>query len=95
MRFKNATSQNVDTSTRGDDKRSSKRTQLGRTFSTAELSTIDQKWGTLFGADREPRPRLGQILRGLANHLVGFLNPQTVELVLTHFRSMSLSLKGV
>lgn len=50
--------------------RSSRPALSGRTFSTAELTTIDQKWGTLFGADREPTGRLGQVLRGLANHLV-------------------------
>lgn len=53
-----------------DDKKSSRPTPSGRTFSTAELTTIDQKWGTLFEVDREPTPRLGQVLKGLANHIV-------------------------
>jgi hypothetical protein len=42
----------------------------GRTFSTMELSTIDQKWGRLFDNDGNPTQRLGQFLRGLANHIV-------------------------
>jgi hypothetical protein len=41
-----------------------------RTYSNLELSTIDQKWGMLFDHDRNPTPRLGQFLRGLANHIV-------------------------
>jgi hypothetical protein len=41
-----------------------------RTFSQLELSTIDLKWGQLFGNDGTPTPRLGQFLRGLANHIV-------------------------
>jgi hypothetical protein len=40
-----------------------------RTYSNVELSTIDQKWGRLF-EHGEPTPRLGQFLRGLANHIV-------------------------
>jgi len=36
-----------------------------------ELSTIDQKWGRLFENDGKPTQRLGQFLRGLANHIVG------------------------
>jgi hypothetical protein len=43
----------------------------GRTYSTTELSTIDQKWGRLFDSDGIPTQRLGQFLRGLANHIVG------------------------
>lgn len=34
-----------------------------------ELSVIDQKWGRLFDEGR-PTERLGQFLRGLANHIV-------------------------
>jgi hypothetical protein len=41
-----------------------------RTYSQLELSTIDLKWGQLFGNDGTPTPRLGQFLRGLANHIV-------------------------
>jgi hypothetical protein len=35
-----------------------------------ELSTIDQKWGRLFNNEGNPTQRLGQFLRGLANHIV-------------------------
>jgi hypothetical protein len=42
----------------------------GRTFSNMELSTIDQKWGRLFDSEGNPTKRLGQFLRGLANHIV-------------------------
>lgn len=42
---------------------------IPRTYSTVELSTIDQKWGRLF-ENGEPTARLGQFLRGLANHIV-------------------------
>ncbi|CZS88046.1 hypothetical protein WAI453_000442 [Rhynchosporium graminicola] len=41
-----------------------------RTYSTMELSTIDQKWGRLFESDGKPTQRLGQFLRGLANHII-------------------------
>jgi hypothetical protein len=41
-----------------------------RTFSQLELSTIDLKWGQLFENDGTPTLRLGQFLRGLANHIV-------------------------
>jgi hypothetical protein len=35
-----------------------------------ELSTVDQKWGRLFDNEGNPTQRLGQFLRGLANHIV-------------------------
>lgn len=38
--------------------------------SSVELSTIDQKWGRLFDTEGNPTQRLGQFLRGLANHIV-------------------------
>lgn len=41
-----------------------------RTFSQLELSTIDLKWGQLFENNGTPTLRLGQFLRGLANHIV-------------------------
>ncbi|KAI9644167.1 hypothetical protein NHQ30_007520 [Ciborinia camelliae] len=44
--------------------------KVHRTYSTLELSTIDQKWGRLFDNDSRPTERLGQFLRGLANHIV-------------------------
>lgn len=43
-----------------------------RTYSTMELSTIDQKWGKLYESDGKPTQRLGQFFRGLANHIVSF-----------------------
>lgn len=46
-----------------------------RLSSSTEFSTIDQKWGRLFDKDVNPTPRLGQFLRGLANHIVSFLIP--------------------
>ena len=42
----------------------------GRTYSNMELSTIDQKWGRLFDNEGNPTQRVGQFLRGLANHIV-------------------------
>lgn len=44
--------------------------RVHRTYSTLELSTIDQKWGRLFDNDSRPTERLGQFLRGLANYIV-------------------------
>lgn len=44
-----------------------------RTFSTVELSTIDQKWGRLFEGEHTATLRLEQFLKGLANHIVGLL----------------------
>lgn len=44
--------------------------KVHRTYSTLELSTIDQKWGRLFDNESRPTERLGQFLRGLANHIV-------------------------
>ena len=41
----------------------------GRSYSTAELSAVDHKWGKLFDQGK-PTQRLGQFLRGLANHIV-------------------------
>ena len=43
-----------------------------RNYSSLELSTIDQKWGRLFDNEENPTQRLGQFLRGLANHIVSF-----------------------
>jgi hypothetical protein len=39
-------------------------------FPYAELSAVDQKWGLLFDNERNPTARLGQVLRGLAKHIV-------------------------
>ncbi|KAH8599136.1 hypothetical protein B0O99DRAFT_683116 [Bisporella sp. PMI_857] len=47
-----------------------------RTFSSLELSTIDQKWGRLFDSNGDPTQRLGQFLRGLANHMIAEFNPK-------------------
>lgn len=38
-----------------------------------ELSTIDQKWGRLFDMEGNPTQRLGQFLRGIANHIVSIM----------------------
>lgn len=46
------------------------RSAVGRTFSSLELSAVDQKWGRLFDSEGNPTPRLGQFLIGLANHIV-------------------------
>lgn len=54
----------------------------GRTFSTTELSTIDQKWGRLFDHEGHSTPRLGQFLRGLANHIIDDFEP-TKSIVVT------------
>ncbi|KAG4031658.1 hypothetical protein MFRU_008g00230 [Monilinia fructicola] len=50
--------------------------KVHRTYSTVELSTIDQKWGRLFDSDSRPTERLGQFLRGLANHIVDDFAPK-------------------
>ncbi|KAL2071396.1 hypothetical protein VTL71DRAFT_12631 [Oculimacula yallundae] len=47
-----------------------------RTYSTMELSTIDHKWGRLFESDGKPTQRLGQFLRGLANHIIDGFPPK-------------------
>lgn len=44
-----------------------------RSYSNLELSTIDKRWGRLFDSEGDPTERLGQILRGLANHIVGII----------------------
>lgn len=48
----------------------------GRTYSTMELSTIDQKWRRLFESDGTPTKRLGEFLRGLANHIIEDFAPK-------------------
>lgn len=58
------------TNARFFDREFSSRPTAGRTYSTTELSTIDQKWGRLFDSDGNTTTRLGQFLRGLANHIV-------------------------
>ncbi|CZR52996.1 uncharacterized protein PAC_02874 [Phialocephala subalpina] len=47
-----------------------------RTYSTMELSTIDQKWRRLFESDGTPTKRLGEFLRGLANHIIEDFSPK-------------------
>ncbi|KAG0646283.1 hypothetical protein D0Z07_8325 [Hyphodiscus hymeniophilus] len=61
---------------RFSDRTPTARPPPGRTFSTMELSTIDQKWGRLFDNDGRPTQRLGQFLRGLANHIIDEFKPQ-------------------
>lgn len=41
-----------------------------RSASSSQFTTIDQKWGRLFDHECKPTARLGQFLRGLANHIV-------------------------
>lgn len=55
---------------RFSDRNPPTRAAVGRTFSTLELSAVDQKWGRLFDSEGNPTPRLGQFLIGLANHIV-------------------------
>ncbi|RDL39010.1 uncharacterized protein BP5553_03350 [Venustampulla echinocandica] len=52
------------------------RARPARTFSTADLSTIDQKWGRLVDSEGTPTQRLGQFLRGLANHIIDDFQPK-------------------
>ncbi|KAG9235486.1 hypothetical protein BJ875DRAFT_483213 [Amylocarpus encephaloides] len=47
-----------------------------RSFSSIELSTIDLKWGELFDRDGNSTKRLGQFLRGLANHIIDDYSPK-------------------
>ncbi|KAH6683297.1 hypothetical protein B0J14DRAFT_529390 [Halenospora varia] len=54
----------------------------GRSYSTVELSTIDQKWGRLFDSEGNSTKRLGEFLRGLANHMVECFEP-TKSIVVT------------
>ncbi|KAM3074332.1 hypothetical protein ACMFMG_002856 [Clarireedia jacksonii] len=49
---------------------------IHRSYSTTELSTIDQKWGRLFDSEGQPTERLGQFLRGLANYIVDDFAPK-------------------
>jgi hypothetical protein len=55
---------------------SDRRPAVSRTYSTAELSTIDQKWGRLFDKEGTPTKRLGEFLRGLANHIINDFPPR-------------------
>ncbi|KAN0113022.1 hypothetical protein V8E51_005973 [Hyaloscypha variabilis] len=55
---------------------SDRRPGVARTYSTAELSTIDQKWGRLFDSEGTPTKRLGEFLRGLANHIIDDFPPR-------------------
>ncbi|KAL5321648.1 hypothetical protein ACEPPN_009608 [Leptodophora sp. 'Broadleaf-Isolate-01'] len=55
---------------RFSDRSAAARPTGNRTYSTTELSTIDQKWGRLFESDGKPTQRLGQFLRGLANYII-------------------------
>ena len=57
-----------------------------RTYSTTELSTIDQKWGRLFESNGTPTLRLGQFLRGLGNHIVSVAGP-TYAFIAVAYRS--------
>lgn len=55
---------------RFSDRKPTARPSGTRTYSNVELSTVDQKWGRLFESEGKPTKRLGEFLRGLANHIV-------------------------
>lgn len=59
-------------SVRFTDQTAPKPGTTGRSYSTADLSAVDQKWGRLFNSDGKPTQRLGAFLRGLANNIVSF-----------------------
>lgn len=44
------------------------------------LSAVDLKWGRLFDVRGDPTPRLGQVLRGIANYLVCYLDTIVLSL---------------
>ena len=46
------------------------RPQAARMTTDIEESPLDKTWGRLFDVDGRATPRLGQFLRGLANHIV-------------------------
>uniref|UniRef100_A0A4E9EB05 DUF7514 domain-containing protein n=1 Tax=Gibberella zeae TaxID=5518 RepID=A0A4E9EB05_GIBZA len=46
------------------------------------LSAVDLKWGRLFDVRGDPTPRLGQVLRGIANYLIVEYSPRN-SLVVT------------
>lgn len=66
---------------RFSDRTMPNRPGASRTFSTVELSTIDQKWGRLFDSEGRPTTRLGQFLRGLANHIIEDFPPKRTIVV--------------
>jgi hypothetical protein len=47
------------------------------------LSAVDLKWGRLFDERGDPTARLGQVLRGIANYLVGYISITVMLLRLT------------
>ncbi|KAL3422428.1 hypothetical protein PVAG01_06584 [Phlyctema vagabunda] len=58
------------------DSKPSRPAGASRNYSTLELSTIDKCWGRLFDNEGNPTERLGQILRGLANHIIDEFAPK-------------------
>lgn len=52
-----------------------------RTYSTLDLSAVDEKWGRLFDREGNPTQRLGQFLRGIANHLIDDFPPKKTIVV--------------
>jgi hypothetical protein len=43
---------------------------LSRLSTSNDQTTLERVWGPLFDKDGHPTPRLGQLLRGIAVHLV-------------------------
>lgn len=50
-------------------------TVSGRVPTQEELTTLEKIWGKMFD-DGKPTPRLGQLLRGIAVHLVWNTKPR-------------------
>ncbi|KAI9718264.1 MAG: hypothetical protein M1812_004254 [Candelaria pacifica] len=49
---------------------SSVRPKVSRLSTDKEQTPLEKFWGALFDEDARPTPRLGQFLRGLANHII-------------------------
>jgi hypothetical protein len=87
-RVQNSPSMDVQTKLSGISRREVRSTDLSspvdrsvriaayRPSSNTEFTTNDNKWGRLFDSDRNPTPRLGQFLRGLANQIVAEYEPK-------------------
>ncbi len=59
----------------------SSRPSVTRELTNTEETPIDKTWGQLFDAEGNPTCRLGQFLRGLANHIVSVVIIQYLVLV--------------
>lgn len=83
-------------SVRFTDRAAPRPAATGKSYSTADLSTIDQKWGRLFDSEGNPTQRLGCFLRGLANHIVSeAITSIFIPRVLTLHRLMTLHQRRV